>query len=385
MIKTLVWFSEIPWDFLVQRHHHLVQNLPSEWKVIFLEPISRYKFRLRHLHHGNIATVPLFINGVLLEIPLLGLLFRLFNRIYLPLVLRWYAVKKKEFITVSSNVFVLDLAQRIDGRVLVYDCHDDVGAFPHLPPSTDRFFQQMVREAEIVICSSQALYSRMKVSRRNACVYIGNGVAKSFVETARNLERLRLRPAPSALGFVGVLSEWIDYDLLEKVARHFPQTELVIAGPVVKRCRRQMERLKAYPNVSLVGLVPYQSLPFYLLRLKVGIIPFKRSRLTFSVNPNKLYEYSAFGVRVVSTDFSEDVRQYQGRIHLAQDHEQFLEGIEKALLVPFQLEESILEIAEANAWEKQAAAFSELLSKMFDSAKREPLGSIAQASSPADR
>ena len=103
MERTLIWFSEIPWDFLVQRHHHLTECLPSEWRVFFLEPLSRYKFRLRHLKQRNVVAIPLPINGVLLEVPLLGLLLRLFNRVYLPILLRWYRVRRDDCVIVSSS------------------------------------------------------------------------------------------------------------------------------------------------------------------------------------------------------------------------------------------------------------------------------------------
>ncbi len=371
MCKTLVWFSEIPWDFLVQRHHHLIENLPSDWRVIFLEPISRYKPRLRHLRQGNVVAVPLFINGLLLELPLVGFIFKLINRIYLPLVLRWYGVGKDEFTTVLSNVFVLDLAQSIGGSAIVYDCNDDIASFPHLPASTHEFFEQTVHHAQMVVCSSQALYSRIKVQKRKAYL-IGNGVSESFIDTAKDLHRLGLQPPPSAIGFIGVLSEWIDFELLEKVAQHFPGTEVLIVGPVVKRCRRQIKRFKAYPNVSLVGLVPYHRLPSYLARLKVGLIPFNHSRLTFSVNPNKLYEYAAFGIQVVSTDFSLDVKQHCDQIHIAENHHQFLHQVENVLVMPPLLDRSLLKIAEDNTWQQKASSFNRLLLSMSDSASQVP-------------
>ncbi len=369
MRRTLVWFSEIPWDFLVQRHHHLIENLPSDWRVIFLEPISRYKPRLRHLHQGNVVAVPLFINGILLGLPLVGFVCRLINRIYLPWVLRWYGLGKNEFTTVLSNVFVFDLAKAVGRSAIVYDCNDDIASFPHLPASTRQFFEATVRDAQKVVCASQALYSRIK-PRKSSTYLIGNGVSEGFIETAKNQRQLGLQPPPSAIGFIGVLSDWIDFELLEKVAQHFPRTELLIVGPVVKRCRGQIKLLKAYSNVSLVGLVPYQRLPFYLARLKVGLIPFDHSRLTFSVNPNKLYEYAAFGIQVVSTDFSEDVNRYCDRIHIAENHDQFLHQIEDALDSPPVLDRSLLKIAEDNTWQQKASRFNKLLLEVSGSASR---------------
>jgi len=369
MRRTLVWFSEIPWDFLVQRHHHLIENLPSDWRVIFLEPISRYNPRLRHLHQGKVVAVPLFINGILLELPVFGFVFRLINRIYLPWVLRWYGIRKNEFTTVLSNVFVFDLAKAVGGSAIVFDCNDDIASFPHLPASTRQFFEETVRDAQVVVCASQALYSRIKF-QKNSTYLIGNGVSESFIETAKSLRRLGLKPPPSAIGFIGVLSDWIDFELLEKVAQHFPRTELLIVGPVVKRCRGQIKRLKAYPNVSLVGLVPYQRLPFYLARLKVGLIPFDHSRLTFSVNPNKLYEYAAFGIQVVSTDFSIDVKQHCDKIHVAENHDQFLHQVDNALVMPPVLDRSLLKIAEDNTWQQKASTFDEMLLKMSDTVRK---------------
>jgi hypothetical protein len=360
-VKTLVWFSEIPWDFLVQRHHHLVENLSSDWKVFFIEPFSRYKFRIRHKQVHNVVAIPLPINGVLLEIPILGALLRRFNRLCLLGVIRWYGVRRNGLIIVSSNVFVGDLARTIGGVATVFDCHDHIASFPHLPASTQAYFDRTVRSADLVVCSSKSLYSLIKVQKRDACAYVGNGVSRTFIDTARSIDRLHQPQVLKALGFIGVLSEWVDFDLLEKIAERFPQTELLLVGPGIYRCRKQIDRLKSYPNISLVGNVPYQRLPYYLARMQVGLIPFKHSRLTYFVNPNKLYEYAAFGIQIVSTSFSPDVRQYADRIGIAENGAEFLSLVETALLKGDAVDPAVRKIAEANVWEQKAAAFARLL------------------------
>ena len=41
---NVLWLSEIPWGLLKQRHHHLIENFPAEWKILFSEPVVLKRF-----------------------------------------------------------------------------------------------------------------------------------------------------------------------------------------------------------------------------------------------------------------------------------------------------------------------------------------------------
>ena len=98
-------------------------------------------------------------------------------------------------------------------------------------------------------------------------------------------------------GFVGVVGEWVDLDLLAALARGRPDASIVIIGPVLVPHGPCAD----LPNVHWLGARDHGSLPGYLRLFDVGLIPFKHVPLTHNANPIKLYEYLAAGVPVVST------------------------------------------------------------------------------------
>jgi glycosyltransferase involved in cell wall biosynthesis len=54
------------------------------------------------------------------------------------------------------------------------------------------------------------------------------------------------------------------------------------------------------PNVHFLGLKPQGSLPDYLARFDVGLLPFVVSPMTHAVSPLKVFEYLACGVPVAA-------------------------------------------------------------------------------------
>jgi glycosyltransferase involved in cell wall biosynthesis len=59
--------------------------------------------------------------------------------------------------------------------------------------------------------------------------------------------------------------------------------------------------LAAEPNIRLVGSRQHRELPATLRGVAIGLIPYRRSRLTASIFPMKVYEYLAAGLPVVAT------------------------------------------------------------------------------------
>jgi hypothetical protein len=109
--------------------------------------------------------------------------------------------------------------------------------------------------------------------------------------------------------------------------------------------------------VYLLGPKPYSELPGYCQRADVGMIVFKINSLTKAVNPNKLYEYFASGLPVVSTALPE-VAKLDPLVRIANTPEEFSALIRDALGTGKNdlLAEQRLECARMNSW---AARFQE--------------------------
>lgn len=185
---------------------------------------------------------------------------------------------------------------------LVYDCIDDLASLRGEPALT-RAEDQLARRAELVVATSARLLERMK--RLNSrCHLVPNGCELDHFSRPLSSEvpgELARLPRP-ILGYVGEVAEWLDTDALAGLARCHAGGSVVLVGPVRSD---EIRRRLGLPNVHLLGARDYDSIPDYVGRFDICLIPFRISSFTESVNPVKLYEYLAAGRPVVSTPLPE--------------------------------------------------------------------------------
>jgi glycosyltransferase involved in cell wall biosynthesis len=134
------------------------------------------------------------------------------------------------------------------------------------------------------------------------CSWWETAVDYPMFHAATELRAARADARPR-IGYLGAIAPWFDFDLVIAVAGARPQWELVLVGPVLPGAGPALSRLSALPNVSVEPAVSHDEVPRVLAGFDVGLIPFRLTTLTAGVNPNKLYEYLAAGLPVVSTPF----------------------------------------------------------------------------------
>jgi glycosyltransferase involved in cell wall biosynthesis len=138
-------------------------------------------------------------------------------------------------------------------------------------------------------------------------------------------EDVRDLPRP-VLGYFGLISEYVDLELIAAVARRRPEWSFVFVGSA--RC--DARALDGLDNVHLLGGKPYEELPRYCRAFDVGLIPFRMNQLTRAVNPIKLREYLAAGLPVVSTPLPE-VLCYNPAVQTAETPDRFVYACAQAL------------------------------------------------------
>jgi glycosyltransferase involved in cell wall biosynthesis len=182
------------------------------------------------------------------------------------------------------------------------------------------------RYADVVIASSQDLADRCR--RHTAkVVLITHGV--DYAHFAKSLDASRPEDLPpgKVIGFFGLISEWLDQELIARLARSIPDSPVVLIGkPDVST-----DALQGIPNVALMGPRPFRALPAYVGNFAVGIIPFVINDLTMAVNPIKLREMLAGGCPVVSTALPEVARLdgLAGSVDVARTHDEFIEFVKR--------------------------------------------------------
>jgi len=219
----------------------------------------------------------------------------------------------------------------------LYYCVDAFGEFPGYDRAMiERHERELMARCDVVITTSEPLYESKRRLHPNVHL-VEHGVDYDSLSRAVNVEDSPWReelPIPLELaslprpiiGYVGVVGEWVDLELVAALARGRPEASVVIIGPALVppgRCAN-------LPNVHWLGERNHSSLPNYLRLFDVGLIPFKHVPLTRCANPIKLYEYLAAGVPVVSTALP-SVRPIPNAVWIADDPVRTMRCCEDAL------------------------------------------------------
>ena len=196
---------------------------------------------------------------------------------------------------------------------VVYYCVDDFGAFAGFDPTlVAELERRTIAASDVVITSSAKLYEQRRPLHRNTHLVL-HGVDYEHFAAAADLspdaipDDIKHLPRP-VLGYFGLISDYVDLELLAQAARRRPDWSFVLIGEA--RCN--LGCLQGLSNVHILGGRAYEELPAYCRGFDVGLVPFRMNRLTRAVNPIKLREYLAAGLPVVSAPLPE-VNRYAHR------------------------------------------------------------------------
>jgi glycosyltransferase involved in cell wall biosynthesis len=208
-----------------------------------------------------------------------------------------------------------------------------VDAWDHLPGmSRDqmrRLDEEFARKADVVFATARSLVD-LKRPLNPETHLASHGVDHAHFSKA--LDPSTVVPPDLAqlgkpiIGFFGLLQEWVDQDLFCLLAQRHPEWAIVIIGNT--NC--DVSKLRAVPNIHLLGGRDYSTLPQYCRGFAVGIIPFKVNELTYHVNPIKLREYLSAGLPVVSTPMPE-VKAYGHLCSVPETADAFVAAVEREL------------------------------------------------------
>jgi glycosyltransferase involved in cell wall biosynthesis len=275
------------------------------------------------------------------------------------------AVRQLDFANVVNMVFnpaAGMIAGQLGENELIYYCVDEYTAFTGASNGLKQIEDELFRRADLVVVSAEKLYESKKHLNPNTHI-IRHGTDWRHFRTA--LDESTVVPGEIAnlpkpvIGFHGLLADWIDYELIKKVAEHFSHGSMVLIGKVAVDAEIKIKTLDGLSNVHQLGRKPYTELPAYCKGFNVAINPFVINQLTLAANPLKVREYLAAGLPVVSTDIPE-VRVLEG-VRVGVDHDDFIAQIEAALS-EIRSREAISDDVRHESWEAKIEELREVIS-----------------------
>jgi hypothetical protein len=219
------------------------------------------------------------------------------------------------------------------GWLTVYEVRDDweefqsvgVGEWYH-----HSFERYLCQRADRVVAVSPTLCRKMITfgAPPNGTHLVPNGTTRAFIDQA-NAQRVRRQERPYAseqpvVGYFGHLtSAWFDWPLLLATAAASPRLRFQIIGYDAPK------GLDLPANVALMDPRAHDEIIELAERWTLTIIPFKLSKLSRAVDPIKIYEYLALGLKCVSCPMGQ-LDQYP-LTFLYQSEDQFGSTLEAAL------------------------------------------------------
>lgn len=307
----LVYLSPVHWESFAQRPHKFVEwfHARTGGKVLWLEPyptrlpnmgdFSRRGSSVDRLLNKSPEWLTVIKPGGLPIEPIPGTDF--VNRH------RWrkvvdaaeeFARGKQVFLVIGkpSNLALLML-ERLKRSVSLYDAMDDFPAFySGLSRLSMRSREQaLARKVDMMWTSSTELMNRWSRTR-NDVVLVRNGLDPAVLPVPVD------RPPQDVkvFGYLGTIAKWFDWDWLFALAEAQPKDEIRLIGPVFNPPAGQLPA-----NVTMHPACDHATGLRLMTQFDIGLIPFKKTELTASVDPIKYYEYRSLGIPVISTDFGE--------------------------------------------------------------------------------
>ena len=229
----------------------------------------------------------------------------------------------------------LPLAEALNPRGLVYDCHDDAAAASHDDILRHRE-ARLMELADVVVAGGPSLYQSHR--GRHANVHcIANAVdAAHFappVIAAKSIEAVSARAIHAAIpnprvGFFGVIDERVDLDLVARMADLRPDWHFVMAGPLRGVAP---EALPQRGNISWLGAQTHAILPHLQAHWDLCLLPLKVDVSAHRAVPIEALEYLAGQKSVVSTPVQDVVALHGHIVRTGHDANSLVEACRAAM------------------------------------------------------
>jgi teichuronic acid biosynthesis glycosyltransferase TuaH len=225
-----------------------------------------------------------------------------------------------------------------DQNVVYYNLDDYALYDPARAERTARLEDEIIARARLSLCLSVHQVEALRARHPRAVDRIKHfplGVVEEFLNPEPDLP-----PLPQTVGYVGNLTNRVDWTFVERVARLVPDAKFHIvgkldcasSGPKVDQWRAARTRVLELANVVYEGAVPQTKVREHYWRYAVNWMPYAIDHpFNLASCPTKIMDALASGRGFVATDIHE-VRLYRDHIRIARTPEEAAENLQQILI-----------------------------------------------------
>jgi hypothetical protein len=255
-------------------------------------------------------------------------------------------------VVLTTNPFVAGYAPMEWAGAMTYYVWDDWAAHPRYRawwPALREGYDRVRASGRRMCAVSQTILDRAQPS--GPAVLVPNGVeAAEWTAPPAPPAWFTELPGPRFM-YAGTLDGRIDVDLVEAVARRYPDGSVVLVGLIADP--DHLATLRELPNVTIRPPVERPEITAMIYAADVCLVPHARDELTAAMSPLKLYEYLAAGRPVAAVDLP-PMRGIDDRVVLT-DPEGYVDAVEQALALGPADEARRLAFVEQNSWSRRHA------------------------------
>jgi teichuronic acid biosynthesis glycosyltransferase TuaH len=366
MRHRIVYVMNVDWDWAKQRPHFLAQYLSRSHDMVVIYPYAWRRNNLSSNDRNGIRLYPFFrfpLGGRFAMIRDLNVfLLRMMAKVFL----KWY---QPDIVWISSPELYEYLPKHLSAR-LIYDCMDDVLAFPANASRRDLLAaseKELINKSFLVFCSSNNLRDKLAARAGHAEKFfvIHNAFEPSGFSGISGNDEARKKEGRYVLGYVGTISSWFDFEALIRIVNEFTSMEIHLIGPT----ENLGVELPQHERIKYLGAVRHGDLLTYASGFNALLMPFEVNELIQSVDPVKLYEYVFFNKPIVSVRYAE-IERFSDFVDFYTNHEELIVILSRYLKEGFKKKYSDserLQFISSNTWSKRSYQIQEILKPRYTS------------------
>jgi len=307
----LVVLSEVRWGYFRTRKQFLLSRFPERWRVFFAQPPAfgaDDPWKPRRDGRVTYFTVP-FLKPGTTSAAYNALTERRAGRVAVEWVAeRWLRLALGRLgmeprpVLLVSNIYCARALARLPRRLAFYDFNDSPFQFAGTPSWGRGYWLRTLEQVDALFVVSEHYRRELQRQTTRDLVPLGNGVEFDHFAAPRPIPSdLAALPRPR-IGYVGLLSHFLDFEVLEALRQARRGGTLVLVGPGTPPTDAAVRQLAAREGVAVLGPRSYERIAAYMQWLDLAVIPFRaQDPFVQGINPNKVYQYLASGAPVITT------------------------------------------------------------------------------------
>ncbi len=310
MKKKLLYVMSVDWGWIVQRPHLLVAELEKDYEVtvLFQKPlIKRWKSQKELEQPKNARHSVCFPYQDRIR------LLNTISEISFKNAIK--DVDQYDVVWIGAPLlyrFFMDYKGKI-----IYDCMDNYPAFiknEKAKQETIHYEKLLIHRADLVIATSTFLKEKIDTLGAEQSLLVRNGYRRH----ADYPLAIAKRKESYTIGYIGTVSEWIDFSALEHIAGQMSDVCIHLIGPA------SGYEMHAKPNLVFDGVVEHSRLYEFIKSYDCLIMPFVINDIILAVDPVKLYEYISFGKCIISVYYDE-IARFEPYVYFYHNEEELVE------------------------------------------------------------